>query len=344
MRLKKPIPPVCVAAAGVQVQAEPGRIRFDVSRLVESHGDAFLHRLLDRALRLETIQAISIDRSQNAITIEYDSGTSELGDTLFGIAGTLRGEQPARLPDIDVAVDFSGVVGSVTRVDRVHQLTGEMTPRAGRRSGFGGWFPRFARDKGAAHPSAVDAKSTRAVLHGLIVHYAPHSLPEYDRQRGLIEIPAVDLAEESSAVPGRCREGGITTGITKLANLAAAGGCFLLSIVGVVTPGIPTIPFVLATSYFLVRSTPELNERFRQSWLFGRLVRDWEDSGGLRRGTKVRAIAFMVILMGITLPTVTSLPLVGLTAAVATVDLWVVLRLPTIPEESEPKRLTWQPA
>lgn len=342
MQSKRTIPPVRVDTAGVQVQAEPGRIRFDVSQLVENHGDTFLHRLLDRALRLESIQAVSIDRSQNAITIEYDSQTSDLGDTLFGIAGTLRGEKPARMPDIDVAVDFSAVVGSVTRVDRVRQITGEMAPRAG--AAAGGWFSRFTRRRGAAQSTSFEIEGTRAVLHGLIVHYAPDSFTEDDPQLELIEAPIDDLPDELPLSRGKRRAENVTTGLMKLANLAAAGGCFLLSIVGVVTPGIPTIPFVLATSYFLVRSTPELNERFRNSWMFGQLVRDWEDAGGLRRGTKVRAIVFMFALMGVTLPTVTSLPLVALTAVVATVDLWVVLRLPTIADEAEPKRLTWQPA
>ena len=50
-----------------------------------------------------------------------------------------------------------------------------------------------------------------------------------------------------------------------MANLAAAGGCFVMSIVGVITPGIPTVPFVLATGYFLARSSPGLHQRFRNS-------------------------------------------------------------------------------
>ena len=41
--------------------------------------------------------------------------------------------------------------------------------------------------------------------------------------------------------------------VYRLGNLAAAGGRFVMSGVGLVTPGIPTVPFVLATSYFLAK-------------------------------------------------------------------------------------------
>jgi uncharacterized protein len=344
MRLKTSASPVCIDAAGVQVQAEDGRIRCDVSQLVEEHGDSFMHRFLDRTLRLDSIQAVSIDRAEKSVTIEYDAATNDLGEALQGIAGALRGERPTRVPDLGVAVDFSGVAGSVTRVDRVHQLTGEMSPRTVRSGGFSNWLPRFARGRKAAQPSVGDGGGTRAVLHGLVVHYAPFPSADDDLPGEIIEIPDTRPAQAlPMAAPSR-REVPLATGLAKLANLAAAGGCFLLSVVGVVTPGIPTIPFVLATSYFLVRSTPELNERFRESRMFGQLVRDWEDSGGLRRGTKVRAIVFMFVLIGFTVRTATSLPLLALTGVMATIDLWVVLRLPTIPEDEEPHALAWQPA
>lgn len=344
MRLKTSASPVCIDTAGVQVHAEDGRIRCDVSQLVEEHGDSFVHKFLDRALRLESIQAVSIDRNQKSVTIEYDSETNDLSETLTGIAGALRGERPARVPDLDVAVDFSGMAGSVTRVDRVHHLTGEMAPRTTRSTGFSGWLPRFARGRRASQLPAFDGGGTRAVMHGLVVHYAPFPSADEELPGDIIEIPDTRPARALPAVAPSGRDVPVATGFAKLASLAAAGGCFVLSVVGLVTPGIPTIPFVLATSYFLVRSTPEWNERFRESRMFGQLVRDWEDSGGLRRGTKIRAIVFMFVLIGVTVRTATSLPLLALTGVMAAVDLWVVLRLPTIPDGDEPRAIGWQPA
>lgn len=129
----------------------------------------------------------------------------------------------------------------------------------------------------------------------------------------------------------------VATGWRRIANLAAAGGCFALAIVGFITPGIPTIPFVIGTSHFLIRSTPALNERLRQSRLFGALVRDWEDRGGMRASTKVKTIAVMMGLLGTTvLLSGASIGVVAMTTAVGGIDLLVVLCLPTITDDSRP--------
>jgi uncharacterized membrane protein YbaN (DUF454 family) len=120
------------------------------------------------------------------------------------------------------------------------------------------------------------------------------------------------------------------SGLTRLFYLTAAGGCLSGAIVGLVVPGIPTLSLGLATSYFLVRSSPKLNERLRESRAFGCLVRDFEDHGGIRSGAKSEAIilalaagAAAVLLGGWSV-------LSFATVAVALVDLTFVLCLPTI--------------
>jgi uncharacterized membrane protein YbaN (DUF454 family) len=187
---------------------------------------------------------------------------------------------------------------------------------------------------------APEPAGTQAAVLGLIVHYAPFDGANAEGE--LHSAPSVNDASEHEVVRGESMASTgdpVAIGLTKLANLAAAGGCFLLSIVGFILPGIPTIPFVLATSYFLARSTPEWNDWLRRSWCFGQFVRDWEDSGGLRRRTKFQTVAFMFVLIGVTLPTVNSLPMIAMTATVAIIDLWAVLRLPTIPDETPPTAL-----
>ena len=42
----------------------------------------------------------------------------------------------------------------------------------------------------------------------------------------------------------------------RLMYLALAGGSFAMTLVGLVVPGIPTVPFLLTTSYYLARSSP----------------------------------------------------------------------------------------
>lgn len=127
------------------------------------------------------------------------------------------------------------------------------------------------------------------------------------------------------------------SGLSRAVNLVAAGGCFSLTIVALVVPGIPSVPFCLATSYFLVRSSPSLNERLRRSPLLGQVVRDYEDHGGLHATTKSWAVALAIGTAGATLLlTGPSLPVVASTAAIGLLDLWLVLRLPTV--HNEPRR------
>ena len=75
--------------------------------------------------------------------------------------------------------------------------------------------------------------------------------------------------------------------------LALAGGSFAMTLVGLVVPGIPTVPFLLTTSYYLARSSRRLDERLRRTPLFGPILVEWERRHGLSRSSKLK-------LMGLT--------------------------------------------
>jgi uncharacterized protein len=149
------------------------------------------------------------------------------------------------------------------------------------------------------------------------------------RSTVLAMTPCGDASESSESVR-------VAGGPRKALYLAAAGGCFVMSFVGVVTPGIPTVPFVLATSFFLVRSSPMLNRRLRQSRMFGPMVRDWEEHRGLRRGTKIRVLLFSALLMGVTLLFGGhSMTMFYFAACMSCLGIGVVVWLPTVAERPE---------
>ena len=54
--------------------------------------------------------------------------------------------------------------------------------------------------------------------------------------------------------------------------LAMAGGALTLTLLGLVIPGVPTVPFLLAASYYLARSSPRLNEHLRHTPFFGPIL------------------------------------------------------------------------
>ncbi len=111
-----------------------------------------------------------------------------------------------------------------------------------------------------------------------------------------------------------------------------------LGILGALLPLIPTTPFILLASYFFARSSPRMNQWLRTSRLFGPLIRDWQEKGGVRLSVKFTAIVVIPVVIGtsayfgqLSFPLLTLLVLLGL------IGLIVVIRLPVArdPEEEE---------
>src|SRR5690606_21277299 len=68
-----------------------------------------------------------------------------------------------------------------------------------------------------------------------------------------------------------------------------------LAVVGAFLPVLPTTPFLLITSYFLVRSFPKLNELLLRAPYFGPILYDWEIRKGIRKRVKLQAIATVLL-------------------------------------------------
>jgi len=117
----------------------------------------------------------------------------------------------------------------------------------------------------------------------------------------------------------------------RLLYLGGAGLFFVIGAVGAVLPVLPATPFLLLTSYFLVRSSPKLNRRLLRSRFLGPILTDWQVHGGVRPDVKAQSVVFVVLAVGLTifltgyawLPTV-------IVVALASVGIFVILRLPSI--------------
>lgn len=66
-----------------------------------------------------------------------------------------------------------------------------------------------------------------------------------------------------------------------------------MSIVGVLSPFIPTSPFVLLSSYFLIRSSRSLHHRLMQNRIFGPILDDFYVQEGIRWQLKRNTLIFM---------------------------------------------------
>jgi uncharacterized membrane protein YbaN (DUF454 family) len=72
--------------------------------------------------------------------------------------------------------------------------------------------------------------------------------------------------------------------------------CVALAVVGIVVPGLPTTPLLLAASWFFYRSSKRLQEWLLSSRLGG-YIRDYQRRGGMQRATKVMVVALMTTMV-----------------------------------------------
>ena len=118
--------------------------------------------------------------------------------------------------------------------------------------------------------------------------------------------------------------------------LLGAALSFALAVAGLVLPVLPCTPFLLVTSFCLVRSAPGLDAKLRRSPLFGPILRDFERHGGVRLSVKITALATLAIaVIGSLVFGSLSTPLRVLLLVLAAIGVFVILRLKTVPPDAE---------
>ena len=68
-----------------------------------------------------------------------------------------------------------------------------------------------------------------------------------------------------------------------------------LGIVGIVVPGLPTVPFVLLSAFAAARGSRRLHAWLLAHRQFGPMIRDWEREGAVSRRAKRVAIGMMAL-------------------------------------------------
>jgi uncharacterized membrane protein YbaN (DUF454 family) len=120
-------------------------------------------------------------------------------------------------------------------------------------------------------------------------------------------------------------------GWRKFLYLAVAGVALGLALLGIFLPGLPTTPFVLVASYYLVRSSTRLHEKLMTSRLYGAILRDWHVHRGVQPHIRARAITIVSAVVVISLLVARPpLPVVLVIAALALCGLTVIWRLPVL--------------
>ena len=73
-----------------------------------------------------------------------------------------------------------------------------------------------------------------------------------------------------------------------------AYGSLALGLVGIVVPGLPTVPFILLSAFAAARGSARLHRWLLAHRLFGPMIRDWQAHGAVSRRAKRLAVATML--------------------------------------------------
>lgn len=135
----------------------------------------------------------------------------------------------------------------------------------------------------------------------------------------------------------------LATGPRRLWYFALAGGSFAMTVVALIVPGIPTVPFLLAAGYFLARSSPALHACLRHAPVFGPILIEWEEFGGLSRSSKAGLIGLTAAIFVVSAALGASNPLaLVILVVMASISIHGIARLPGLRGEA-PSRVALQP-
>ncbi|MES9947715.1 MAG: YbaN family protein [Candidatus Thiodiazotropha sp.] len=115
--------------------------------------------------------------------------------------------------------------------------------------------------------------------------------------------------------------------LTRWAALILAYLFLALAVIGVILPGLPTVPFLLLAAWFAAKGSERLHRWLYAHPHFGKLLVDWERQGAISRSSKVTAVilliaAWVVMYLRISSPWV----IAGLTALFVSIMAFLLTR------------------
>lgn len=106
-----------------------------------------------------------------------------------------------------------------------------------------------------------------------------------------------------------------------------AYGSLGLGLVGIVVPGLPTVPFVLLAAFAAARGSARLHRWLLAHRQFGPMIRDWQAQGAVSRRAKWLATTMMAACAAILFLTAPRMAMAAVgTAVMAVVAAWLWCR------------------
>ena len=99
-----------------------------------------------------------------------------------------------------------------------------------------------------------------------------------------------------------------------------------LGVIGIVVPGLPTVPFVLLSAFAAARGSQRLHARLLADPRFGPMIRDWQAHGAVSRRAKWLASVMMAASGGVLLAVAPPVSAAVAIACMAGVAAWLWCR------------------
>jgi uncharacterized membrane protein YbaN (DUF454 family) len=335
----------------VELDESAGSIRIRDPRLIHTGRRGFCRRLIEAAARRPGVRKAEIDLASASCRLEFGSGptTSQAMAEAFADsvreaasadphANWMRRWRPSAGWSALTAYPLNGDVSfweivevKPGRMRLLHRMRAGHEPvplsrLANALSGFEGVAACYVRLW--SHRMTIDFRRESPVAGRFLD----------DVERTFEELMAAGtLRRGSPALSLSVVDGGVTevaTGLKRLKYLGLAGGAFAMTLAALVVPGLPTVPFLLATSYYLARSSPRLDALLRRTAYFGPILTEWEQYHRLSRSSKGKLIGLTVAIIVVTVVLIPLSPVaLVVMLLLMSVSILGVIRMPTLAEE-----------
>jgi uncharacterized membrane protein YbaN (DUF454 family) len=338
---------VVPACLDIAIDDRSGSIQVRDPRSFHAGRRAFCRRLIEAAVRQPGILKAEIELGTATCRIQFDPGSSTaraMAEALSVAIGqaTAKARASRTLPWWRREREWSRLTaypigGDVSLWETLESESGRLTVRHSGAPNDRGQLARL-RDS-VVGLVGVDSCQTCTWSPTLVVQYAPES-PIAPRLLDALEcgLRVGDTAGSPLLVRKTQADVPHATGLKRLLYLTIGGGCLALTGVALLIPGMPTVPFLLATSYFLARSSAALDARLRRMSFLGPILEDWEFHRGLSLTSKRKLVGLKATIVLITVaivPLTTSVLL--LIVLIGCVSIVGILRLPGVEPDATGK-------
>ena len=268
------------------MDAKAGTLRVNDVRLITKERRAFCRRLVHAVAGRPGVTKTTIDLATACCRVEFAPGTADL-HTMAGVFADSVREASTAAVDGDgtpwwqpstnwVALTAYPLPGQVSLWETLEASIGRIRVR---HQGLYGDFERLSRV--ALALSRLDTVETCKAIpwsHRLTIDFRPENgVADWflDQAERSFEDLLADDAEQARSMPLLAESPG-SGGLIPVADGPA--GCFtsrwalaalVMTVVGLIVPGIPTVPFLLLSSYGFARSSPRINRWLRESAILG---------------------------------------------------------------------------